>query len=203
MAIKLTTGQRISLKKEAPGLAALVFGSGWDITRKGNWITQLFQSEFDLDSAVICLDESGKLRRGSDVIYYGNLKHSSGAITHLGDNRIGNSEADAEDNEQILIILPELPPEIAKLVFVVTIYECYPRRQTFGQVYNAYVRLVDLEQDVEIARYDLSDQAYRDHTSIILAEVYRQEDQWQVAAVGQGIKVDSLQSLVQRYSDLE
>ncbi len=200
MAIQLTSGQRISLKKEAPGIAALVFGSGWDVKRSSNWLTRLFQSDFDLDSAVICLDGQGQLKRGTDVVYYGNLRHPSGSIVHLGDNTTGDEKLQAEDKEQIVVTLPEVPREIVKLVFVVTIYECYPRRQTFGQVENAYVRLVDLETDVEVARYELSDDAYSNCTSIVLAEVYRQEQQWQVAAVGQGVKASSLQELVQRYT---
>ena len=188
------------MRKEAPGLAALVFGSGWDVKQSNNGLLRLFQSDFDLDSAVICLDKRGQLKRGTDVVYYGNLRHPSGSVTHLGDNTTGNEMLQAEDKEQILVILPEVPQEIVKLVFAVTIYECYPRRQTFGQIENAYVRLVDLETDVEVARYELSDNAYYNCTSIVLAEVYRQEQQWQVTAIGQGVKVSSLQELVQQYT---
>jgi stress response protein SCP2 len=199
MAIKLTTGQRITLRKEAPGLTALLCGLGWEIT-KGRGLKKFFQSDFDLDSAVLCLDENGKVQKGSDV------------ISHLGDNQTGkliqeeeDEEEDEEeyrhDKEQILVTLPKIPRRVAKLVFVATIYESYPRKQSLGQVHDAYVRLVDLEHEHEIACYDLSDNAYQDKTGVILAEVCRRDGKWQAEAIGEGVKVASLQELVQqRYS---
>ncbi len=217
MAIKLTTGQRISLKKEAPGLKNLLFGLGWEVAEKKG-LKQLFQSDIDIDSSILCLGNDNKLRKSSDVVYYGTPQHPSGAITHLGDNLTGSSadssdkvivqnENDPEDpkkgeddNEQILINLPQVPADITKLVFFVNIYECLPRRQTFGQVRQAYVHLTDLEEETEIARYDLSQDYYQDYTGIVLAEAYRDEDQWQVWVVGEGVHVSSLQQFVGRYS---
>ncbi|MGK7877088.1 MAG: chloride channel protein [Xenococcaceae cyanobacterium] len=194
MVIRLTTGQQISLKKAAPGLTVLLFSLGWDIVQ-GSGLKKLLKSDFDLDSAVLCLDAESKLKKSTDVIYYGHPNHASGAITHLGDNTTGEGEG---DNEQILVNLSQVPAEIGRLVFVVNIYECIPRHQTFGDVSNAFVRLVDMEKGTEIARYNLSGEKYSEQTGMIFAEVYRQDIEWYVAAVGEGIKVRSLQELVSR-----
>ncbi len=213
MTIKLTTGQKISLKKEAPGLKNLLFGLGWDVAQKKG-IKKLFQSDIDLDSAVLCLGSNNKLCKSSDVVYYGAPKHPSEAITHLGDDLTGaggdkekvivQNEVDPnkgeQDKEQILINLPQVPTDISKLVFFVNIYECLSRRQTFGMVQQAYVHLIDLEEETEIARYDLSQETYQNCTGIVLAEAYRENDKWQVLIVGEGVQVSSLQQFVGRYS---
>lgn len=216
MAIKLATGQKISLKKEAPGLNTLLFGLGWNLSEKKG-LKGLFQSDFDLDSSVLCLDGNNKLRKSSDVIYYGNPQHPSEAISHLGDELTGAGEdnnpqilvdnkngdeqdKDIQDKEQILINLAQVPEDIVKLVFFANIYECLPRCQKLGQVRNAYVHLVDLEEETEIARYNLSHEYYKDYTGIVIAEVYRQDNKWEVLAVGEGVQVTSLQQFVGRYS---
>lgn len=196
MAIKLTTGQRLSLRKEAPGLTTLLLGLGWELLQEKG-LKKLFKSDFDLDGAALCLDAQGRLRSGHDVVYYGNLNHPSGAIIHLGDNTTGEGD---EDNEQILVNLPEVPADIARVVFVCTIYEGFARRQSFGQIGDAYVRLVDMEQEHEIARYNLSHDDYREQTAIVLAEVFRQDGRWQVSAIGKGMRVGSLQTLVEQYT---
>jgi len=209
MAIKLTTGQRISLKSEAPGLTVLLLGLGWEVGQKSRGLKGLFQSDLDLDCAVLCLHEDGKIKSGSDVVYYGNYKHPSEAITHLGDNLTGEGEdkeviavetEEAKDKEQVLVNLPQVPNDIHRLIFFVNIYESFSRRQNFGQVRDAYVRLVDLNEETEIARYDLSHEGYNEQTGIILAEVYRREGKWEAAAVGKGVKVGSLQEFVEQYS---
>lgn len=195
--IELERGQQITLRKEGgKGLKQLLCGLGWDVA-ENRGLLKLFKPDFDLDSAVLCLDENNNLKDGDDVLYYGNLKHPSGAISHLGDNMTGEGEG---DSEQILVKFPKVPPEIAKLVFVVTIYDCYHRRQDFGQVQNAYVRLEDAEDDVEMARYELSGEEYDGKTGMILAEVFRQGNGWQLVAVGEGLKVGSLQELVEIYT---
>lgn len=213
MGIQLTTGQRFSLKKQAPGLNALLCGLGWELMpRKG--LGKLFKPDFDLDISVLCLNEEGKLQKNTDVVYYGNLTHPSGAISHLGDNLTGEhttpnatekheeeEEEEITDKEQILVTLPQVPKRIQKLLIVANIYEPEHRRQNLGQVDNAYVRLVDLEHEVEIARYDLSHDDFKDETGMILAQIYRQDDaQWQVEIMGQGVKVESLQQLAEEYS---
>ncbi len=195
MAINLEKGQRISLKKEAPSLTKLMCGLGWDVAESSGGLLGLFQSQpdFDLDASVLCLNANNKLTGKSDLIYYGNLSHKSGAITHLGDNLTGKGQG---DDEQILVNLPLVPDTISKLVFVVNIYDCLKRNQDFGQVKNAFVRLVDLGNKKEIARYSLSGSEYQGKTGMILGEVYRHNDDWKMAAIGEGIKVNSLEDLV-------
>ena len=216
MPIKLITGQHISLKKEAPGLKYLLFGLGWDFVEKKG-LKKLFQSDFDLDSSVLCLRSNNKLQKSTDVVYYGAPKHPSEAITHLGDELTGAGQDEKgkiivqnegepnkgeRDKEQILINLPQIPTEIVKLVFFVNIYEGLSRRQNFGQVRDAYVYLVNLEKETEIARYDLSQEYYRNCTGIVIAEAYRegQGNKWQLLIVGEGVQVGSLQEFVGRYS---
>lgn len=215
MGIQLTTGQRFSLKKQAPGLNALLCGLGWELTPQKGW-KKLFKSDFDLDISALCLNKEGKLQKSSDVVYYGNLTHPSGAISHLGDNLTGEhttphatekheeEEEESNDKEQIIVTLPQVPKRIHKLLIVANIYEPGPRRQNLGQVDNAYVRLVDLEHEEEIARYNLSDDdCCNSQTGIVLAEIYRQtenNDQWQVEVIGEGVNVGSLQELVEQYS---
>ncbi|MFB6275745.1 MAG: TerD family protein [Halothece sp.] len=214
MGIQLTTGQRFSLKKQAPGLNALLCGLGWELMPQTGW-KKLFQSDFDLDISALCLNEEGKLEKSTDVVYYGNLTHPSGAISHLGDNQTGehivanatekdDEEEDINDKEQILITLPQVTKRIQKLLIVANIYEAGARRQNLGQVKNAYIRLVDIEHEMEIARYCLSeDDCCKSKTGIILAEIYRQtenNEQWQVELIGQGVNVGSLQELVEQYT---
>lgn len=211
MGIQLTTGQKFSLKKQAPGLNVLLCGLGWELMPKKG-LRKIFQSDLDLDIAILCLNESGKIEKSSDVVYYGNLTHPSGAISHLGDNLTGENitatatekheedkEEEIHDKEQILVTLPQVPQRIQKLVIFANIYEPFYRRQNLGQVENAHVRLVDLEHEQEIACYDLTHDDFKDETGMILAEIYRQEDQWQVAVVGKAVKVASLQELVEQY----
>ncbi len=217
MAIKLTTGQTISLRKESPGLTTLLLGLGWEMSdRKG--LRKLLQSDFDLDISVLCLNAEDKLAKSTDVIYYGNSKHPTGAIAHLGDELTGGDDDKKEkvlvhgdrdeasqpkgeqDKEQIIVNLAQVPEDVAKLLLFANIYECVPRRQKLGQVRNAYVHLVDLETEAEIARYDLSNEDYYDCTGILIAEVYREDQTWQASIVGEGVQVASLQQFVGRFS---
>ncbi|MDR9404263.1 MAG: TerD family protein [Halothece sp. Uz-M2-17] len=197
MSINLQKGQRISLKKEAPTLSRLMCGLGWDVVDRSQGLNSMFKADYDLDASVLCLDENEKLKGNSNVIYFGNLSHQSGAITHLGDNLTGAGEG---DDEQIIVDLPKIPQEIAKLIFVVNIYDAVKRKHDFGQVENAFVRLVNLENNQEIARYTLSGNDYQGKTSMILAEVYRHDnDEWKMAAVGNGVELNGLQEVVNHY----
>ena len=199
MTINLVKGQRISLKKEAPNLTRIMCGLGWDVAKsKGGGLASLFNRppDFDLDASVLCLNTDDKLKNKDDIVYFGNLRHQSGAITHLGDNLTG---AGAGDDEQILIDLPNIVPEIAKLVFVVNIYNCFPRQQNFEQVDNAFVRLVDLSNNRELARYNLSGQEYQGKTAMVMAEIYRHNGEWKMAAIGTGMKVQNLEAITASY----
>ncbi|MGK7926045.1 MAG: TerD family protein [Spirulina sp.] len=198
MSINLKKGQRISLVKESPGLTRVLCGLGWDVAPSSGGFLGLFGStyDYDLDASVLCLQASQKLRDKSDVVYFGNLRHNSGAIAHLGDNLTGEGLG---DDEQIIVELPQIPPEIAKLVFVVNIYKCHQRKQDFGQVKNAFVRLVNMADNREIARYNLSGTTYSGMTGMILAEVYRDNNGWNLKAIGEGINVNGLEEVVQSY----
>lgn len=198
MSINLQKGQRISLKKESPGLTTVMCGLGWDVAQSSGGFLGIFKpsSNLDLDASALCLNADGRLDNNMNVIYYNNLSHVSGGITHLGDNLTGEGEG---DDEQILVDLPKIPPEINKLVFVVSIFQAFDRQQNFGQVKNAFVRLVDTLNNKEIARYNLSGQEYQGSTGMIMAEIERDNNSWNMQAIGQGIKISGLQQLVNLY----
>jgi len=200
MAINLQKGQRISLTKEAPNLKKVICGLGWDVVEQGGGgFFGVFSNKpnCDLDASVICLDSNEKIRDKADIVYFGNLKHRSGAITHLGDNLTGAGEG---DDEQIVIDLSLMPSQIVKLIFTVNIYDCMARKQDFSQVKNAFVRLVDMSNNKELARYNLSGTEYRGATGMIMAELYRHNDEWKVAAIGNGVSVNGLGEIVSFYA---
>lgn len=200
MAISLKKGQRISLTKEAPGLKQIMCGLGWDVATKtgGGFFSGLSGGkDFDLDASVICLNADKKLSDVKNIIYYGNLRHSSSAIAHQGDNLTGAGEG---DDEIINIDLPLIPPDIVHLVFAINIYKCTQRKQHFGMVENAFVRLVDRSSNKELARYNLSGAEYANMTGMVLAEVYRHNDEWKMAAIGNGFKVDTLADIAKIYT---
>lgn len=200
MTINLQKGQRISLSKEAPGLKQLMCGLGWDVAKKtGGGFFGAFSGgkDFDLDASVVCLDENNKLQNSNDIVYFGNLSHPSGAIIHRGDNLTGAGEG---DDEIVLVDLPKIPANISKLVFVVNIYQAVKRKQDFSQVANAFVRLVDSSNSKELARYNLSGSDYAGMTGMILAEVYRHNNEWKMAAIGNGLQVSGLKEIAQKYS---
>lgn len=200
MAISLQKGQRISLSKEAPGLSKMMCGLGWDIAkRSGGGFFKNFGGgkDYDLDASVICLDANDKLTAKENIIYFGNLQHLSGAITHTGDNLTGAGDG---DDEVIIVDLPRIPAQIVKLVFVVNIYDCIARKQDFSQIDNAFVRLVNAANNKELARFNLSGKEYLGMTGMVLAEVYRHNDEWKMAAIGNGVNVNSLGELASSYS---
>jgi tellurium resistance protein TerD len=175
MPISLSKGGNVSLSKEAPGLKDVVIGLGWDVRSTDG-------SDFDLDASLFALDESGKVRSDSDFIFYNNRTSSDGSIEHLGDNLTGEGEG---DDEQIKVNLDGVPQDVANLAVAVTIHEADTRRQNFGQVSNAFIRVVNGADNSEIARYDLSEDASTE-TAMVFGEVYRRGDEWKFKAVGQG-----------------
>ena len=199
MAINLQKGQRISLTKEAPGLKKIICGLGWDVVEQtGGGLLGMFTNKknYDLDASVICLDNNGKINDVGNIVYFGNLTHKSGAITHLGDNLTGEGEG---DDEQIIVDLPSVPSQISKLIFTVNIYDCVAREQDFCQVKNAFVRLVDMANNKELARYNLSGIEYKGMTAMIMAEIYRYKEEWKLGAIGNGIKVNGLREIAHHY----
>jgi stress response protein SCP2 len=200
MGINLQKGQKISLSKESPGLSLVRCGLGWDIAQKsGGGLFGMFSTtqDFDLDASVIGINEQGKLTTIDDVVYFKNTLHPSGSIVHHGDNLTGAGEG---DDEQITVDLNRIPAAIARLVFIVNIYDCVGRKQNFGQVKNAFVRLVNATNNREIARYNLSGQDYANVTSMIMAEVYRHNGEWKMAAIGDGLNVSGLSDILKMYA---
>ena len=175
MAVSLSKGGNVSLSKEAPGLRAVRVGLGWD-----QRVTD--GTAFDLDASVFALNEAGRVRSDADFIYFNNLIGAGGAVEHHGDNLTGQGEG---DDEVITVHLDRMPPDVTKVIFAVTIYEGTERRQNFGMVANAFIRVSNSEGGVELARYDLSEDASTE-TAMIFGELYRHGAEWKFRAVGQG-----------------
>lgn len=175
MAVNLQKGGNVSLSRADPGLKVLLCGLGWD-----SRVTT--GEDFDLDASIFLVTNSGRVRSDSDFIFYNNSTSSDGAVEHLGDNRTGAGDG---DDEQVVIYLDKIAEDIAKLVFAVTIHEGQARRQNFGQIQNAFMRVLNKQSDQELARFDLSED-FSTETSVIFGEVYRNGAEWKFKAVGQG-----------------
>lgn len=190
MTINLSKGQRISLEKVAPGLVQIFVGLGWDIN-----VTDT-GGDFDIDASVFLLDSSEKLISDQHFIFYNNQTSPDPdqSVKQLGDNRTGAGEG---DDEIIDINLKAVPAEVAKIAITVTIHEAEQRMQNFGQVQNAFVRIVNAENEQEVIRYDLTED-FSIETALIMAELYRKDGEWRMNAVGAGYE-GGLQALVDRY----
>jgi len=200
MSVNLKKGQKISLKKAVTQLRAVMVGLGWDAApRKGGLFGLRKREEIDCDASVILCGADGKLvspEITESCVYFGNLRYMSDAIIHQGDNLTGAEEGDAE---KIIVDLQRLPENIAKLVFVVNIYDADKRDQHFGMIKNAYIRLVNLDSGREICRYDLSEN-YQGMTGMIVGELSRSSNEWEFNALGQPVqKASRLQSLIRLY----
>ena len=191
MAVSLQKGQRVSLEKVAPGLTAGFIGLGWDLKNTDTG------SDFDLDASAFLLDENEKLISEQHFIFYNNLTSPDPdkSVQLMGDNRTGEGEG---DDEVIIVDLRKVPQEVAKIAITVTIYDAEKRKQNFGQVQNAFVRLVDVQSKKEVLRYDLQED-YSIETALIMAELYRKDGDWRVNAVGSGFQ-GGLQALLNCYS---
>jgi tellurium resistance protein TerD len=175
MAVSLSKGGNVNLSKEAPGLVKVALGLGWD-----NRATD--GAEFDLDAVAFLVAADGKVTGDNDFIFYNNLKSVCGSVEHKGDNTTGEGEG---DDEVIEITLASVPDTIQRIIVAVTIHEAEARKQNFGQVSNAFIRVVNAGSDSEIARYDLSEDASIE-TAMIFGELYRHNGDWKFKAVGQG-----------------
>lgn len=200
MAISLVKGQKIDLTKGNAGLNQVMVGLGWDpVTESKGFFKSMFgggEKSIDCDASVIMLRANDKLATNKDVIYFGNLTHASGSVRHMGDNLTGDG---AGDDEQIFVQLKSVPQEIEKLVFVVNIYDCLARKQDFGMIKNAYIRIVDVNTKQELVRFDLSDD-YSGFTGLEVGQVYRHDGEWKFAAIGNGTHDASLKHIVAKYS---
>lgn len=191
MSINLQKGQKIDLTKGNTGLKKVMVGLGWDEVKKNTgFFNSLFKpspENIDCDASVIICGENGKLISSDvkqSVVYFGNLKHSSGAIVHQGDNLTGAGDG---DDEQIMVDISRLPSDVSKVVFVVNIYDARRKGQHFGMIENAFIRLVNMSNNQEICRYNLSEN-YNDMTGLIVGEIYRKGSEWKFNAIGQPVK---------------
>lgn len=175
MAISLSKGGNVNLSKEAPGLNKIVVGLGWDARATDG-------AAFDLDASAFLINQDGKVRSDSDFCFYNNKVVADGAVQHTGDNTTGAGEG---DDETVKVELSKIPADLDKVVFAVTIHEADARKQNFGQVNHAYIRVVNEDGGQEIARYDLSEDASTE-TAMIFGEIYRVGTDWKFKAVGQG-----------------
>ena len=175
MSVTLNKGGNVSLSKEAPGLTAVIVGLGWDPRTTSG-------ADFDLDASALMCNISGKILSDGHFVFFNNLTSPDGSVKHSGDNLTGGGDG---DDEQIKVNLSEVPAECDKLVFPVSIYEAESRGQNFGQVRNAFIRIVNQADSIELARYDLSEDASSE-TAMIFGELYRNNGEWKFRAVGQG-----------------
>ena len=197
MAINLQKGQRVSLTKEDSKLSTIMVGLGWDPVEqsRGGILGLLFGSSapaIDCDASVIMLNENSK---AEEIVYFGNLKDRSSSVMHMGDNLTGEGDG---DDEQILVELSKVPANISRLVFVVNIYNCVKRNQHFGMIRNAFIRILDLENNKELLRFNLSDD-YSNKTGIYAGEIYRHGNEWKFAAIGEGDNVTGLKDMLDKY----
>lgn len=178
MAVSLAKGQKVDLTKGNPTLKNAVVGLGWDVNKYDGG------SSFDLDAAAFLTNAEGKVSSDGDFIFYNNVKHASGAVTHLGDNTTGEGEG---DDEQVRIELDKIPADVEKIAFTVTIHEGEARSQNFGQVSNAFIRIINEETNEELLRYDLTED-FSVETALVFGELYRHNGEWKFTAIGAGFE---------------
>ena len=182
MSVKLQKGQKVSLSKEQPGLSKIIVGLGWDAVQQQRKLFALLLTD-------------GRLSSKDDIVYFGNLNHKSKSVMHMGDNLTGQGDG---DDEQIVIDLDKVPAQNDKIVLAVNIYKAYDRRQHFGMIENAFIRLVDSRNNQEICIYNLSEN-YSGKTAMLFGEVYRYNGEWKFGAIGQGTNDGSIGDFIKRY----
>ncbi|MFJ5965744.1 TerD family protein [Bacillus sp. NPDC093026] len=188
MAIQLSKGQRVDLTKTNPGLTKVMIGLGWDTNQYSGG------SEFDLDASAFLVDANNRCQQETDFVFYNNLQHPSGGVTHTGDNRTGEGDG---DDEQILVDFSKIPANIDRIGITVTIHDAEARSQNFGQVSNAFVRVVNEESGEELIRFDLGED-FSIETAVVVCELYRHGSDWKFNAIGSGFS-GGLAALCQNY----
>lgn len=178
MPISLSKGQKVDLTKGNPGLKKIMVGLGWDVNAFDSG------ADFDLDAAAFMVGANGKCPTEKEFVFYGNLTHPSESVKHMGDNLTGEGEG---DDEQIEVKLPDIPSNVEKIAFTVTIYDSDVRRQNFGQVSNSFIRIVDMSTDTELIRYDLGED-FSIETAVVVGELYRHNGEWKFNAIGSGFQ---------------
>ncbi|HRM15990.1 MAG TPA: TerD family protein [Acinetobacter parvus] len=187
MAISLNKGGNLSLSKTDPTLVRILIGLGWDERATDG-------ASFDLDASAFLLTASGRVRGDHDFIFYNQLKSQDGSVEHTGDNRSGQGDG---DDESLVVDLSKVSPEIEKVAVTVTIHDAQSRGQNFGQIANAFIRVVNQDSGIEIVRFDLAED-YSTETAMVFGEVYRHNGEWKFRAVGQGY-AGGLAAMCQQY----
>lgn len=187
MAISLSKGQNVSLSRTDPSLKNILIGLGWDARSSDG-------QDFDLDASVFMVTEGGKVPSDSHFIFYNQLLSPCGSVEHTGDNLTGDGDG---DDESVIVRLEQVSPNIKSLFVTVTIHDAEARKQNFGQVSNAFVRLVNHDTGAEVVRFDLSED-YSTETAMVFGEVYRHNGEWKFRAIGQGY-AGGLFALCQQY----
>lgn len=195
MGVSLQKGQKVSLTKDNAGLSRVVIGLGWDEVQQKRGFFAPKQQEIDCDASAFLLAD-GKLRGVDDIVYFGNLRHKSGTVQHMGDNLTGAGDG---DDEQIVVELDRVPAEYDRIVLVANIYQADKRKQHFGMIQNAFIRIVDSRNDQELCKYNLSDN-YDGMTAMIFGEVYRHNGEWKFNAIGSGTQDIQLGQLANRFA---
>ena len=184
MSVKLQKGQKVSLSKDNAGLSRIIVGLGWDeVQQQSRGFFAPKPQPIDCDAFALLL-QNGKLLDTRDVVYFGNLTHMSGAVKHMGDNLTGEGDG---DDEQIEVDLSKVPANIEKIAFTVTFYDAETRHQNFGQVSNAFCRIVDESTGAELVRFDLGED-FSIETAIVVGELYKHNGEWKFNAVGSGFQ---------------
>lgn len=194
MSVKLQKGQKVSLSKDRAGLSKIVVGLGWDEIKQSRGFFAPKPQDIDCDAFALLL-VGGKLTSNQDIVYFGNLTHRSGSVKHMGDNLTGAGDG---DDEQIVIDLNAVPSQYDKIVLAVNIYKAYDRRQHFGMIQNAFIRLVDARNNGEMCIYNLTEN-YSGQTAMLFGEVYRYNGEWKFSAIGQGTADGSIGEFAKRY----
>lgn len=188
MTINLSKGQKIDLTKSNPSLKKAIIGLGWDTNKYSGG------GDFDLDASAFLVGSNGKTNDDLDFIFYNNLEHSSGSVIHTGDNRTGEGDG---DDEQLIVEFAKIPSGIDKIAITVTIHDAIARMQNFGQISNAFVRVVNEETNEEVLRYDLSED-FSVETALVFCEIYRNNGEWKFSATGSGFQ-GGLSALCKNY----
>lgn len=194
MSVSLQKGQKVSLTKEKDGLSQILVGLGWDEVKRKGGLFGGKPAPVDCDASAILL-KNGKFCGMEDLVYYGNLQHRSGGVSHLGDNLTGAGDG---DDEQIVLDLTKIPAEYDRIVIVVNIYGAVARKQHFGMIENAFIRVVNGKDNQEMCRYNLSED-YSGMTALIFGEIYRHNGEWKFNAIGQGTTDPAVGELANRY----
>ena len=194
MSISLQKGQKVSLTKDNAGLSRVVIGLGWDEVQQKRGFFAPKPQAIDCDASALML-QSGRLVNQGDIVYFGNLRHQTGSVQHMGDNLTGAGDG---DDEQIVVDLSSVPAQYDRIVIVVNIYQALQRNQHFGMIQNAFCRLVDARNNTELCKYNLTE-SYPGMTAMIFGEVYRHNGEWKFNAIGQGTNDPGLGELIKRY----